>query len=242
MFGLSYRTLVGNDIDGQEHGYKIHLIYGATASPSEKNYSTVNESPEAMTLSWELSTTPVAVPGFKPTAHLEVDSTKADADKMQALEDILYGTESQEARLPMPEEVMTLMGGQATLSVTVLPESAETVLLGKAVADLQSDVAVGDGIITGSLKNVTGYTGFSSVASEQKGHYLALKIDATVADAKTTVELIGGTKGAVELDADRNIVLLVRNKNTQIVRVITTAGGVSIVKMYSLSGLTLENE
>lgn len=108
-FGLCYRTVVGNDTENNEHGYKIHLIYGALAAPSEKAYSTINDSPEAMTLSWELSTTPVNVTGAKPTACLTIDSTKCDATKLKALEDILYGTEDEEPRLPLPDEIATLM-------------------------------------------------------------------------------------------------------------------------------------
>lgn len=109
-FGLSYRTVVGNDIDNNEHGYKLHLIYGAMASPSERSYGTINDSPEAITFSWELTTTPVNVSGFKPTACLTVDSTKVSADKMQALETILYGNDDTEARMPLPDEVITIVG------------------------------------------------------------------------------------------------------------------------------------
>lgn len=120
VFGLSYRTLIGNDVDGQEHGYKIHLIYGAQASPSEKNRQTVNDSPEAVAFSWEVSTTPVDVPGFKPTAHLTIDSTKTDPDKLKAFEDILYGkdatsepsVEAVAPRLPMPAEIITLLAAE----------------------------------------------------------------------------------------------------------------------------------
>lgn len=108
-FGLCYRTTIGNDTEGNEHGYKIHLIYGAMAAPSEKSYATINDSPEAITLSWELTTTPVSVAGFKPTASLTIDSTKVDKEKLAALEAILYGTESEEARLPLPDEVATLL-------------------------------------------------------------------------------------------------------------------------------------
>lgn len=107
-FGFSYRTEIGNDID-TEAGYKLHLIYGATVSPSEQTHETVNDSPEAMTLSWEYDTVPIEVEGYKPTAHLTIDSTKADEAKLKALEDILYGTESNEARLPLPAEVITLL-------------------------------------------------------------------------------------------------------------------------------------
>jgi len=107
-FGLSYRTAIGNDTDGVDHGYKLHLIYGASAAPSEKAYSTINDSPEAITFSWEVTTTPVAVTGFKPTSSVVIDSTKADPTKLAALEAILYGGASA-ARLPLPDEVATLL-------------------------------------------------------------------------------------------------------------------------------------
>lgn len=122
MFGFSYTTTVGNDTEGDDHGYKIHLVYGATASPSEKSYQTINDSPEAITFSWEVATTPVEVKGFKPTATLEIDSTKVDADKLKALEDILYGTENAEPRLPLPDEVVTLVGKGTTQEQTQQPQ------------------------------------------------------------------------------------------------------------------------
>ena len=109
-FGMAYKTTIGNDVDGNDYGYKIHLIYGALAAPSEKAYSTINDSPEAMTLSWEVSTTPVTVNGFKPTATVVIDSTKVDKKKLTALEDILFGTESKEARLPLPDEIVSIVG------------------------------------------------------------------------------------------------------------------------------------
>lgn len=104
-FGLCYRTVVGNDIAGNDFGYKLHIIYGATAAPSEKAYTTINDSPEAITFSWEVSCTPVDVDGFKPTASLVIDSTKVDAEKLAALEAKLYGDESTEAMLPLPAEI-----------------------------------------------------------------------------------------------------------------------------------------
>ena len=112
-FGLCYRTTLGNDVKGDDYGYKLHIVYGAVASPSERAYSTISDSPEPITMSWEFSTTPVAVAGFKPTSHLEIDSTKANAGKLAALEAILYGAEETEARLPLPDEIATLMGGVA---------------------------------------------------------------------------------------------------------------------------------
>ena len=108
-FGLCYRTSIGNDTDGNEHGYKLHIVYGCQASPSEKQYSTINDSPEAITFSWEVSTTPVNVTGKKPTATLIIDSTKTDKAKLTALEAILYGSEQTEPRLPLPDEIATLM-------------------------------------------------------------------------------------------------------------------------------------
>lgn len=111
-FGLCYKTTIGNDTDGNDHGYKLHIIYGAKAAPSEKAYATINDSPEAITFSWEITTTPVNVTGAKPTASLVIDSTKADPSKLAALEDILYGKDGEpasEPRLPLPDEIKTLM-------------------------------------------------------------------------------------------------------------------------------------
>lgn len=108
-FGLSYVTKLGNDTDGQDHGYKIHLIYGALAKPSQKNYATINDNPEAITFSWELSTTPVAVPNMKPTACITIDSKKVEPAKLKKIEDKLYGTASEEAALPTPTELAALI-------------------------------------------------------------------------------------------------------------------------------------
>ena len=108
-FGLCYRTTIGNDVDGNDHGYKLHLIYGCVASPSEKAYATINDSPEAITFSWEVTTTPVNVTGARPTASITIDSTKCDAAKLAALEAKLYGGESTEPQLPLPDEIKALM-------------------------------------------------------------------------------------------------------------------------------------
>lgn len=113
-FGLCYRTRLGNDIDGDNHGYKLHMIYGCQASPSQRTYQTVNDSPEAITFSWEINTTPVNVTGFKPTSYLCVDSTQANADKLADLEEILYGGESNTARLPLPDEIKTKLTPPST--------------------------------------------------------------------------------------------------------------------------------
>ena len=137
-FGFCYKTVLGNDTEMNDYGYKLHLVYGCIAAPSEKSYSTVNESPEAMTLSWEITTTPVPVTGFKPTACLTIDSTKVDPAKLAALEDILYGTAEADARLPLPDEVYAIMSEPAPSALalsTIVPD------------DEDIDVAVGANIV-----------------------------------------------------------------------------------------------
>ena len=109
MFGMCYRTTIGNDVDGNNHGYQLHIIYGASAAPSEKGYNSINDSPEAITLSWEISTTPVALSTGETTASITIDSTTADKTKLEALEAILYGSASEEPKLPLPDEIVTLM-------------------------------------------------------------------------------------------------------------------------------------
>ena len=117
-FGFSYRTNIGNDTaTTSDDGYKIHIVYGCTASPSEKNYATINDSPDAITFSWEVKTTPVNVAGFKPTATLVIDSRFADASKLAALEKTLYGDGDNEPKLPTPAEVITAMGAVSPQSV-----------------------------------------------------------------------------------------------------------------------------
>lgn len=110
MFAFSYKTTLGSDTEGDAHGYKIHIVYGATAAPSSKSYQTVNESPEAITLSWEVSTVPVDVTGHKPTASIVIDSTKVSPTVLKSIEDALYGSESGDSKLLMPDEIIALVG------------------------------------------------------------------------------------------------------------------------------------
>jgi hypothetical protein len=117
-FGLTYKTLIGNDTNGDSHGYILHLVYGATVSPSERTYSTESDDPEAIEMSWDFTTTPVEVDvtvdgtQAKPLAHIELNSTKVDKTKIKSLEDILYGSETAEARLPLPTEVINIFKDQ----------------------------------------------------------------------------------------------------------------------------------
>lgn len=126
-FGFSYQTRIGNDVDGSDYGYMIHIVYGAQAAPSSKSYATINDSPEAITLSWELTTTPIEFPGMKPTAHVTIDSTQFvtadDKLKLKALEDMLYGTENSDPMLPTPDQLMSIFSNSpvVTPSVSVVP-------------------------------------------------------------------------------------------------------------------------
>lgn len=110
-FGLSYKTKIGNDTDGVDYGYKLHLIYGALASPSQKSYSTINDNPDAITFSWDVKTTPVAVNGMKPTATIVIDSTKVEKADLEALEKVLFGADDEEPRLPLPDEILEIVEG-----------------------------------------------------------------------------------------------------------------------------------
>lgn len=120
-FGFCYRTLLGDDVDGTARGYKLHLVWSCLAAPSEKAYSTVNDSPEAIAFSWEFWTTPVPVTGYKPTSSITIDSSKVDATALTALEDLLYGTVGSDPSLPLPDEVLALFAGTITEVTTVAP-------------------------------------------------------------------------------------------------------------------------
>lgn len=112
-FGFCYRTALGNDVKNNDYGYKLHIVYGCKAAPSEKAYATINDSPEAITFSWEVTTTPVSVTGFKPTAHIEIDSTKVAAADLAKLEALLYGSEEAEPSLPLPDAIAALFTNSA---------------------------------------------------------------------------------------------------------------------------------
>jgi len=126
VFGLSFRSRVGNDIDGTDHGYKLHLVYGAQAAPSDRAYGTINDQPAAISFSWTITTSPVPVASLKPTALVTVDSTKVDATALADLEGILYGSGGVEARLPLPDEVIALFGGTAPTTVRLTGANAPT--------------------------------------------------------------------------------------------------------------------
>lgn len=151
-FGLSYRTRVGNDLAGTDYGYKIHLVWGATASPSERAYGTINESPEATELSWEFTTLPVGVPGFKPTATITIDSTLVDEDALEALENLLYGTAGTDPQLPSPAYILDMFDG--TITTTAQPTapsynaSTDTITIPSVTG---IDYMINDEVVTGAV-------------------------------------------------------------------------------------------
>lgn len=155
-FGLAYRSLMGNDVDGTDFGYKLHLIYGALAAPSEKAYNTVNDAPEAITFSWELTTTPVEVPGLKPSAALTIDSTKVDAAALALLEQTLYGTAGTDPRLPLPAEVIAFFTGSVVEVVPTEPSVAGNVITIPTIVGVEYKV---DGEVVTGTYTMTAETG-----------------------------------------------------------------------------------
>ena len=246
-FGLVYKTKLGNDTKGNDHGYKLHIVYGAKAKPSSKDYKTINDSPEAIEMSWEITTTPIKVPGFKATATVTINSTKANPAKLAKVEDILFGSETSDARLPLPAEIIEIMKDEAdpALTIAVSPITGNDDLLGKKAADLQSNIVVNDNTMTisGTLKHVTGYTGFSSKVDEQSGNYIALNVDPASGFPETmTVEVKNGTAGPKNITAsDHKVVLKIKDAATQGIIIKATNKGAEVTKEYKLTGLTLQS-
>ncbi len=157
-FGMAYKTSLGNDVDGTEYGYKLHLIYGALASPSEKAYQTINDTPEAISLSWDVTTTPVEVNNYKPTASVTIDSTTVDATLLGTLEDILYGDVGVDPRLPLPNEIATLLAGAApsalALSSIVPADDASGIAVTADIVMTFNNAIVSEAVVVTSAAGV----------------------------------------------------------------------------------------
>lgn len=180
-FGMSYRTLLGNDIQGTEYGYKLHIIWGATASPSERAYSTVNDSPEAIEFSYEIATTPTPISGYKPIANMTIDSTKVAADRLAALEQVLYGVAGgADGYLPTPDEVIAILGASSDPSVTVIPSRA-TLTVGETKA-LTAQVVPANATVTWT-SNATSY----ATVDEDTGVVTAVDAGSATITATITV-------------------------------------------------------
>lgn len=191
-FGLCYRTRLGNDTDGSDHGYKLHLVYGLTASPSERGYSTINDSPEAIEFSWEMNSTPVKVEGYKPTSVITIDSEKCDATILESLEDILYGTANTDPRLPLPNEVLELFAetsyeislNRANLNLTVddtYQLKATVSPVGTTVTWTSGDTStatVADGLVTAKSAGTTTITASISDGTDTYSDVCNIKVAA----------------------------------------------------------------
>lgn len=173
-FGLSYRTKLGNDVAAADYGYKLHLLYGGTAAPTEKAYTTINDSPEAITFSWEISTNPVSVTGLQPTSLLTIDSTKVSASGLAALEAALYGTAGTSPRLPLPDEVIGMFAGSITAVTPTAPTFVSTtgVITIPSVTGVTYRRADTNAVVTGTT-TIAGTTGASLVikAAPSNGTY-----------------------------------------------------------------------
>lgn len=172
-FGLCYRTKIGNDVDGQDHGYKLHLVYGLTASPSEKAYNTVNDSPEAITFSWQLTSVPVAVTGLKPTSIITIDSTAVDSADLTILENALYGTAGTDPRLPLPDEVIGIFAGAQTMVTATAPTfvSSTGVITIPTVTGVTYRRADTNAIVTGTVTIATSGGHLTIKAAPTNGSY-----------------------------------------------------------------------
>lgn len=192
-FGLAYKTFLGNDVDSNDLGYKLHLIYNALAAPSEKAYSTVNDSPEAITFSWEITTTPVAVTGFKPTACLTIDSTKVNATKLAALEAILFGTANADAYLPLPDEVKAIFteSAPAALALTsIVPadEASEVANNSTVVLTFNNKIAKESVTMTSVAGDVVAF----SKAWDTAGKVLTLTPSSNLSATTTYIVTVAG--------------------------------------------------
>lgn len=178
-FGLCYRTVVGNDIQGNDYGYKIHLIYGAQVSPSERGYETINDSPSAITFSWEMKTVPVNVTGFKPTACVTIDSTKANSAQLEALETILYGADNADPRMPLPDEIAQIF--ESTVGSISLDKKSLALTVGGASGSLEATTIPADAVVSWDVLD-------STVATVSGGSVSPQAAGSTLVVASITVE------------------------------------------------------
>lgn len=252
-FGFSYRTIKGNDTLLNDYGYKLHLVYGCTSSPSEKGYNSVNDSPEAITFSFEITTTPIQVEGLlstdgkpiKAISSLTLDSTVLSAAKMKAIEDILYGTETTEGRLPLPEEVFEILNDLVEPVAETLSGSESTGLGNVTAADLQSDVKFKSNLsVTGTLNYVTKFTGYSNNTAEQSGNFLAFKAEKPDIEGEPEMYMKydgNPSRGEVKFDTDMIGVVRVKDK-TKKLHIIAKVGEKVYDSAYDLRNLVLKTD
>lgn len=253
QFGFCYRTKVGNDVQGMDAGYLLHLIYGCTVSPSERAYQTVNDSPEAMTFSWELDSTPVQVSGYQPVSSITIDSTVVPVEQMDRIEKVLYGSFNTESRLPMPEEIESILTTPVPYFAVSAPDPEKKVGA-LNVSDLQTDIAIAeDKKITGNLNYVENYR-IPGSGKTVSGHVLVLNYPHDSNNAVVVKQYVlngGPTSGRVFFTNDTLFVNLFENnasnktsvleiKQKDVVPGPDPAGGYVITETYDLKDLTLK--
>lgn len=238
-FGLSFRTLVGNDTEHENYGYKLHLVYGCDAAPSEESNATINDSPEAKTLSYEVSCTPVTMTDGRSTCCVTIDSKTSDAAKLKALEDKLYGGEGVVASLPLPDEVAEIFNAE-TIAANVTAGKPGKVYYGVTPSELQENIQIADTNITGTLKHQADYSGFGG--EEKEGYFVVL--DFSTYEPGTTVKTkIGNGTGTDFKDAtaDGFCVYKIDKSKTQTIIVQTGDDAKAVTTTYSL-GFTYTGE
>lgn len=239
-FGISFRTLVGNDTLHEAYGYKLHLVYGCDASPSEESNSTINDSPEAKTLSYEISSTPIVMENGLTTCCVTIDSVSSDKTRLKALEDILYGSEGVPASLPLPDEITELFEAKS-IPAKVMVGDPNTAYYGVLPASLQENIVISGQNISGTLLYKEGYEGFSSDSEEQKGNFLVLAMDGYNANKVETM-LNGGEAGVYKQVDDGFCVYRITDAASQSVAIRTTTGEGTTTKTYTLRDLVLKGQ
>ncbi len=247
-FGFAYRTKVGNDVQGMDAGYILHLIYGCTVSPAERSYQTVNDSPEAMTFSWELDSTPVQAPGYKPVSSVTINSTEVSPEMMARIEAVLCGSVTGDPRLPMPDEIPGILSTpMAFFKVSVPDESLE--VGNRTIADFIDDVKVDDeaGAMSGTVKKVRGWSGPGPSVQNISNYILPVKLEQ---DPGKTVRLSVKSKdgGVLATLKGRNgieYVIVPKNHDGAYVRIQQSDSGdlaedVTVEQDYDLSGIAYE--
>lgn len=245
MFAFAYRTKLGNDTVGQDYGYKLHIVYGCNAAPSEKAYETINDSPEPITFSWEVNSTPVECPGYNNISTIVIDSTKVSKAALKMIEDKLYGAEG-DSELLMPADIIQVLETAKKVETVVTSDVAAKNLYGKQLDDLQTDVSVDDKsmMIKGTLKHVDGYTEFAKDPALQTGNFLALQFTPADPNASVSVFIVGGDNKkpvALKPEEDYSCVFKIKN-NTQQIQVNSELESTKVTKTYSLKSLVLEDE
>lgn len=247
-FGLSYRTKVGNDTATEsDDGYKLHIVYGATASPSEKGYSTINDSPEAITLSWEMETTPVNVPGFKATSTITINSLKVEPEIMRKLEDALYGTDETEAHLPLPDEIIEILNSGSgpepmpEVKINLTGLQGNMGLGSKTAEEIQENIVIDNDShsISGTLKKVDEpWKEFSN--TNNTGYFLGLDVQniGTESGKDIYFTLEGGSTPEKQVQEDHRIVLKISDEKSQKVKIRVDQDTTT----YDLTNLTLQGK